>query len=48
MNIKKIEVGLLKTNCYIIEKSDKCLVIDPGDEIDKIIKVNGERFIEER
>lgn len=38
MNIKKIEVGLLKTNCYIIEKSDKCLVIDPGDEIDKIMK----------
>ena len=37
MNIKKVEVGFLKTNCYILEKDDKCLIIDPGDEFDKII-----------
>ena len=36
MNIKRIEVGYLKTNCYIVENNDECLVIDPGDEFDKI------------
>lgn len=37
MNIKTIKVGCLNTNCYILEKDNKCLVIDPGDEIDKIL-----------
>jgi len=36
MNIKKVVVGSLETNCYILEKNDVCLVIDPGDEFDKI------------
>lgn len=36
MNIKKVVVGLLETNCYILEKNDICLVIDPGDNFDKI------------
>lgn len=36
MNIKKIVVGDLRTNCYILEKDRECLVIDPGDEFDKI------------
>lgn len=36
MNVKIIEVGYLKTNCYILEKDNKCLVIDPGDEFTKI------------
>ena len=36
MNIKNIKVGYLETNCYILEKDNKCLIIDPGDEIDKI------------
>jgi len=38
MNIKNVKVGYLKTNCYILEKEDKCLIIDPGDEFDKIDK----------
>jgi len=38
MHIKKIVVGEIKTNCYIISKGDKCFVIDPGDEFNKIIK----------
>ena len=25
-------------NCYIVEKDDKCIIIDPGDEAEKIIK----------
>lgn len=38
MNIKTIVVGYLQTNCYILEKNDTCIIIDPGDEIDKICK----------
>jgi glyoxylase-like metal-dependent hydrolase (beta-lactamase superfamily II) len=36
MEIKKIEVGYLECNCYIIENDNKVLVIDPGDEYYKI------------
>ena len=36
LNIKKIVVGDLETNCYILENKDECLVIDPGDEFIKI------------
>ena len=38
MNIKKVVVGLLQENCYIVEKDEKCIIIDPGDEIEKIIE----------
>jgi len=37
--IKKIVVGELRTNCYIITNElKKALVIDPGDEAEKIIE----------
>ena len=38
--IKSITVGPIQTNCYLLidEKSKKCLVIDPGDEPERIIK----------
>lgn len=36
MNVRKIQVGYLKTNCYILEQDGVCLVIDPGDELDMI------------
>ena len=36
MNIKRIKVGRLQANCYILEKDNKVLIIDPGDEFDKI------------
>lgn len=38
VNIKNIVVGCLRTNCYIVENDVDCLVIDPGDEFDKIVK----------
>lgn len=38
MNIKNIVVGHLATNCYIVEKGDTCIIIDPGAEVDKILK----------
>ena len=37
MKIKTVVVGDLLTNCYIVEKGDKCIIIDPGAEAEKII-----------
>lgn len=37
MNVKKIVVGDLEENCYILEKNNKCIIIDPGDDFEKII-----------
>ena len=37
MNIKKVIVGSLQENCYIVENNDACIIIDPGDDVDKII-----------
>lgn len=36
MNIKTVIVGELETNCYIVEKDDECIIIDPGAESLKI------------
>ena len=36
MNIKKVVVGDLETNCYILENDNECLIIDPGAEAEKI------------
>ena len=36
MNIKKVIVGSLETNCYIVESNGNVLIIDPGSEFDKI------------
>lgn len=36
MKIKIIKVGDLETNCYLIIKNNKCLIVDPGDEFEKI------------
>jgi hydroxyacylglutathione hydrolase len=38
MDWKQIPLGPLQTNCYILTKGDACLVIDPGDEGQKLIK----------
>lgn len=39
MLVKTIKVGALQTNCYIVidEKSREAAVIDPGDEVSKIL-----------
>ena len=36
MKIEKVVVGYLKENCYILEKNNQVLVVDPGDEAEKI------------
>jgi len=43
MNIKKLVVGTLEENCYILTKDNKTIIIDPGDEFLKIDKeIEGE------
>lgn len=37
MNVKCVVVGMLKTNCYIIENMNEVLIIDPGDDAKLII-----------
>ena len=32
MKIEHLVLGRLRTNCYIVKKDNKCLIIDPGDE----------------
>lgn len=36
MEIKKVVVGNLEENCYILTINNETLVIDPGDEFEKI------------
>ena len=36
MKIKRIVVGELEENCYIVEKNNECIIIDPGDEAIRI------------
>ena len=38
MNLKTLIVGELKTNCYIIEKGNSCIIIDPGAQADVIMQ----------
>ena len=45
MNIEIVKVGPLKTNCYILSINNDVLVIDPGDEYNKIKKVIGNRTV---
>jgi len=42
MEINRVVVGMLDTNCYILKNNNKCLVIDPGDEYNKIKEVIGD------
>lgn len=37
MDIKNLKLGELKTNCYVVIKNNKCLIIDPASDADLII-----------
>lgn len=37
MKIKRVVVGYLQENCYILTKGNEVLIIDPGDEAEKIM-----------
>lgn len=45
MKIDRVIVGPLDTNCYIISIGNNCLVIDPGDEYEKIKNAIGNKKI---
>lgn len=36
MIVERVETGFLKENCYVLNINNKCLIIDPGDDFDKI------------
>ena len=36
MEIKKLKVGYIRTNCYILIEDEDVIIIDPGDEYEKI------------
>lgn len=36
MNVETVVVGPLEENCYLLKKGTQCLVVDPGDEMEKI------------
>mgnify|MGYP000678172887 CR=1 FL=1 len=44
--IKTIQVGPLETNCYLIELNGNGILIDPGDEPDKILCEIGDKKID--
>ena len=51
MKIDCVKVGRLRCNCYILDKNGEVLVIDPGDEFEKIdiyrqIRMNLDRITE--
>lgn len=45
MNIETVVVGDLETNCYLIVKDNEVIIIDPGDEADKIKSAIGDRKV---
>ena len=46
MDVDCIKVGNLRCNCYLISNETECLLIDPGDDLDKIEKfIDGKNVI---
>lgn len=45
MNIDRVIVGELQTNCYILSINNECIVIDPGDEYSKIKNNIGDKNV---
>lgn len=45
MNITTVVTGFLDENCYVLEKNDTCLVVDPGDDYNKIKEVIGDKKV---
>ena len=45
MEIKRVVTGTLDENCYLLIEDGNCLVVDPGDEYDKIRKEIGDNKV---
>ena len=39
ISVKRLPVGQLQTNCYIVKEVGKCVIIDPGDDADYIQRI---------
>lgn len=37
VEVKRVQTGQIQENCYILSNQTHCLIVDPGDEADKII-----------
>lgn len=46
MNIEKRVVGIYQENCYLIKKENYGLVVDPGDEVEKLLDMIGNTKVE--
>ncbi len=42
MKVEIVVTGTLDENCYVLKKNHTCLVVDPGDDYDKIKEAIGE------
>ncbi len=45
MNIEKVVVGDLETNCYILTIDDEAVIVDPGDDFPVIKKAVGNKHV---
>ena len=45
MNVEIVKVGKLECNCYLLDINGNVLVIDPGDDFDKLNKLIGKRKV---
>ena len=45
MDIKVIQVGDLETNCYILSINNESIIIDPGDDFNKIKEAVGDNKV---
>ena len=39
ISVKRLPVGQLQTNCYLVKEVGKCVIIDPGDDADYIQRI---------
>lgn len=46
MNITILPLGYLQTNCYILQGEGGCIVIDPGDQADVVLRNLGGKKLE--
>ena len=45
MKIEKVVTGPLEENCYILSNNNTCLVVDPGDDYQKIKEKIGDNKV---
>ena len=45
MEVKRIVTGYLDENCYLLINNNECLVVDPGDEYNKIREEIGDKKV---